>query len=80
MTTESFSTTSGKEVTVNISDAGEPESVVFEGVTISENELMEISEWIEDYDDDDDDDNENDVASASDAAGDGLAKEDANEL
>jgi hypothetical protein len=55
-TTESFSTSSGKDVTVNISDAGEPESVVIDGVTISENEILEISEWIEEYDNDDNDD------------------------
>lgn len=51
--TESFTTSSGKEVTVNISDAGEPESVTIDGVTLSENEVIEINEWIEDYDSDD---------------------------
>ena len=61
MSTESFNTSSGKEVTVNISDAGEPESVTIEGVTLSENEIIEINEWIEDYgNSDDDDDNDDD--------------------
>lgn len=52
---ENFTTSSGKEVVVNISDEGEPESVVIEGVTISENELLEIAEYVQDYDMEDDD-------------------------
>jgi hypothetical protein len=56
MAAENFTTSSGKEVTVNISEEGEPESVVIDGVTVSENELLEIAEYVQDYGDEDDDD------------------------
>lgn len=52
---ESFKTSSGREVTVNISDDGEPENVVIDGVVISENELLEIAEYVQEYPENDDD-------------------------
>ena len=54
--TEVFTTSSGKEITVFISDAGEPEKVGWIGdSTLSENEVIEIAEWLEDYGSEDDD-------------------------
>lgn len=50
-----FTTTSGRNVVVNISEDDEPESVVIDGVTLSENELLEIAEYVQDYPDNDDD-------------------------
>lgn len=62
--TESFTTSSGKEITVFISDAGEPERVSWIGdSTLSENELLEIAEYVEDYGSEDDDSDDDDESS-----------------
>jgi len=59
---ETFTTSSGKEVTVEIDDDGEPTSVSWNldgvfgvRVTLSENEVLEIAEYVQDYGNEDDD-------------------------
>lgn len=53
---ENFTTSSGRSVVVNVSEEGEPESVVIDSVTLSENELLEIAEYVQDYGTEDADD------------------------
>lgn len=60
--TESFTTSSGKEIEVSISDEGEPTGLRFApdpdgGAYLSENELLEIAEWFDEYDSDDSEEN-----------------------
>ena len=52
-TTEMFTTTFGKEVTVEIDDSGEPIKFSWNGPSeLTESDLSDINEWIEDYGDD----------------------------
>jgi len=71
-TEEQFQTTSGKTVTVKISEQGEPYEMTFttkDGVevTLSENEILEIAEFLEDYEkvDDDESDDADDSSDGS---------------
>jgi hypothetical protein len=67
-TEEQFETTSGKVVTVKISEQGEPYEMTFttkDGVevTLTENEILEIAEFLEDYEKVEDDDTDTDDSS-----------------
>lgn len=52
MTEQKFTTTSGREVIMKVSDQGEPESITIDGVTLSELDVIEINQFVEDNDDD----------------------------
>ena len=56
MADEKFTTTSGKEITVHISESGEPQSISWvdgEGKhTLSENEIFDIYDYLDSLDSD----------------------------